>query len=107
MSADVISRGDVWWYDDPMRGPRPHLIMTRHQAISVLTDIIGVPATRTIRGIPTEVRLDRGDGMPSECALTLDNITTVRRIYLTSFITTLGPNRMHEVCAALNVAVAC
>ena len=38
----------------------------------MLRAVIGVPATRTIRDIPTEVRLGPADGMPDECALSLD-----------------------------------
>src|SRR3990172_4690000 len=40
--------------------------------------------TRTVRGIPTEVFLDRGDGMPDECALSLDDLTAVPKAWLTS-----------------------
>lgn len=64
-------------------------------------------ATRTIRRIPTEVYLDESDGMPAPCVLTLDNFTVVRKAALTRRITRLRPERMAEVCTALNVAVAC
>jgi len=47
--------------------PRPWLILTRDEAIEVLDKLLAVPATTTIRGIPTEVPLGREDGMPSEC----------------------------------------
>jgi len=35
--------------------------------------LIAVPITRTMRGIPTEVPLDRSDGMAVECVVTVDN----------------------------------
>jgi mRNA interferase MazF len=100
-------RGEVWWIEVPDAGRRPALVLTRPAAIPVLNRLLVVPATRTVRGIPTEVTLDEGDGMPSSCALTLDNLTVVSRASLGSRITTLTSERMTEVCTALGVAVAC
>ncbi|MEX2621627.1 MAG: type II toxin-antitoxin system PemK/MazF family toxin [Egibacteraceae bacterium] len=103
----MVAHGEVWWYEHPDRNPRPHLILTRDAAITVLHQLLAVPATRTVRGIPTEVPLDESDGMPAPCALTLDNATLVRTAFLTRRITDLGPERMREVCHALAVATAC
>jgi len=69
--------------------------------------VLAVPATRTVRGIPTEVELSREDGMPSACCLTLDNVSPIRAALCTEMITRLTPQRMAEVCAALAVATAC
>jgi mRNA interferase MazF len=73
----------------------------------VLLQVLAVPATTTVRGIPTEVQLDRSDGMPSSCCLTLDNVTPIRAALCTELITRLSAQRMSEVCAALAVATAC
>jgi len=100
----VVSRGEVWWYERPHREPRPQLILTRQAAIAVLHEVLAVPATRTVRGIPTEVALDELDGMPSSCCLTLDNVALVRPALCTRRITTLSPQRMREVCLALAAA---
>ena len=102
-----MSRGEIWWYEPPDRNPRPYLVMTRDEAIPVLAHLVAVPATRTIRGIPTEIPLDRSDGMPIECVLTVDNVGTVRRAFLTRRITALAPDRMRIVCEALAFAIAC
>ena len=72
-----MNRGEVWWVEQPDAGRRPACILTRQAAIPVLRQVVVVPATRKIRGIPTEVRLGREDGMPAECALAFDNLTTV------------------------------
>lgn len=82
-------------------------MLTRTVAITVLNRVVVVPATRTVRGIPTEVALDRGDGMPEACALSMDNVTVVAKGALRSLICMLGPDRMQAVCAALRVAVDC
>jgi mRNA interferase MazF len=102
-----IARGEVWWYEHPETGRRPHLILTRNTAISVLNQVLGVPTTRTRRGIPTEVALDESDGMPQPCVLTVDNVGLVRTALLIERIATLGPDRMDEVCRALAYATGC
>ena len=103
----VVSRGEVWWYEDPVQGRRPHLVLTRSEATPVLNQVLGVPLTSTIRGIPTEVELDRSDGLPGPCVVTLDNLNLIRPAFCTERITTLGPERMDQVCEALRAAVAC
>lgn len=105
MSA--VSRGDVWWYEPPHEGRRPYVIVHRDAAIPVLNQVLAVPITRTRRGLPTEVDLDRSDGMPESCVATLDNFRQVEPAYLSRRITVLGPERMAEVCAALHIAVGC
>jgi len=97
----------VWWYEDPRAGRRPFAILTRDEAIPVLNQLLAAPATRTIRGMPTEVRLGPEDGMPHECVLSLDNVTLVRRDLCTSLVTRLGEEVMARVCEAVGHAMAC
>ena len=73
----------------------------------MLTALLAVPATRTIRQIPTEVALDRDDGMPEECALSLDNLTLVPKELFRNRITRLSVDRMRDVCRALTLASGC
>lgn len=103
----MVNRGEVWWVEHPEVGRRPHLVLTRQSAIPVLHAYIAVAATRTIRGIPTEVRLGSSDGMPEDCALSLDNIAVVPHGYFTERITRLGPDRLSQVCSALATATGC
>jgi len=102
-----VRRGEVWWYEHPLAGRRPYLILTRDEAIPVLHQVLAVPATRTVREIPTEVVVDRGDGMPVACCLTLDNLTVIRPALCVERITRLSAERMREVCAALALATGC
>lgn len=103
----MVARGEVWWHEHPDESRRPYLVLHRDAAIPVLNQLLAVPATRTRRGIPTEVDLDESDGMPLPCVLTLDNLRLVRPVHLTRRITTLGPERMHQVCQALHAALDC
>jgi mRNA interferase MazF len=103
----MVNRGEVWWVEDPAAGRRPHLVLTRQTAIPVLNAYLAVPATRTIRGIPTEVRLGADDGMPQDCVLSLDNVAVIPKSFFVDRITRLGTNRLSEVCSALAIAAGC
>lgn len=83
------------------------LILTRDEAVGHLNKLVVAPATGTIRGIASEVQIGPKDGMPRDSAISLDNTTVVRKGLLTRRITQLGPERMSEVCRALNAAVNC
>lgn len=102
-----MNRGEVWWVEHPAAGRRPACVLTRQAAIPVLSAVLVAPATRTVRGIPTEVTLTRQDGMPDDCALSFDNLTTVPKALLTARITSLPDARLSELCDALRVATGC
>lgn len=102
-----MKRAEVYWYEHPRAGRRPYLILTRTAVVAVLSQVLAVPATRTIRHIPTEVMLDEDDGMPSPCVLSLDNVGLIRPSLCTSLITTLGSEKMAAVCDALVAATGC
>jgi mRNA interferase MazF len=103
----VVNRGEVWWVEHPDAGRRPACVLTRQAAIPVLNSVLVAPATRTVRGIPTEVTLTREDGMPEDCALSLDKLTTVPKALLTTLITTLPQATLSELCRALRAATGC
>lgn len=95
------------WHEPPDAKRRPVLILSRDETIDVVYDLIVCPATGTIRGLDTEVELGPGDGMPRSCVLNLANTSSAERAMLTDRITALGPEKMSEVCRALNVATSC
>ncbi len=100
-------RGEIWWGEVEGVGRRPFLVLTRSAAIPVLHSVLAAPVTRTIRGIPTELRLGADDGMPTECAASFDNVRVVPKSHLVERQCTLGPTRLSEACAALRTAVDC
>jgi mRNA interferase MazF len=103
----VVNRGEVWWVEHPEAGRRPACVITRPAAIPVLNAVLVAPATRTVRHIPTEVPLTRADGMPDDCVLSFDNLTTVPKSLLTTRITSVPEARLGELCDALRVATGC
>ena len=103
----MVARGEVWWYEDPAAKRRPVLILTRDEALQSLTQVLAVPLTTTIRGIPTEVELGRSDEMPRSCVASLDNLQPILAEFCTTKITKLEADRMSEVCEALSAATTC
>ena len=101
-----MKRGDIRWYAfEPPDKRRPVLILTRDSAISVLNTVTVAPITSTMRGIPTEVFLDRSDGMPSDCAVNLDHIQTIPKSKVGPLLTTLSNQRLAEVQQAVDFAL--
>ena len=98
-------RGEVRWYNyRPPDKRRPVLVLTRSEIIGHLNEIIVVPATRTIRGLRTEVLLTPDDGMPVVCALNFDHIALAQRSRFGATLTTLKKERWAEIRAALLIA---
>lgn len=100
-------QGDVWWGESPDTKGRPYLVLTRSQAIPVLATVVVAPVTRTIRGIPTEVRLGAGEGLPAESVASLDALLTFPKSMLVRRMGSLGSGRRHELCSALAASTDC
>lgn len=103
----MVARGEVAWLELEQEGRRPVVILTRDEALARLRNVVVALVTRTIRGIDTEVQLGPADGMPVECAVSLDNLRTVPKALLTESITKLDPERMDAVCRALARSTSC
>ena len=82
-------------------------MLTRDSAIAYLSTVTVAPITTTIRGVPSEVALNEGDGMKRACAVNLHNAITVSQERLGKRVGRLSSLRMNEVCAALRFAVGC
>lgn len=100
-------RGEVWWGEEPQRGRRPYLVLTRNAVIGELSEILVAVVTRTMRRIPTQVEIDKSDGMREPCAVNLDDMLMMPLSQLTERQAELSPERMAEVCAALDAATEC
>ncbi len=103
----MVARGEVVWLELELEGRRPVVVLTRDTALPALRNVVVALVTRTIRGIETEVQIGPDDGMPVECAVSLDNLSTVPQALLTESITRLSPLRMDEICRALSQATSC
>ena len=100
-----MNRGEIRWYTfRPPDKRRPVLILTRSEVVDQLNEIIVAPATRTIRGLATEVVLSPEDGMPLLCALNFDHVSLAQRDRIGSALCSLPESRWPEVRRALLVA---
>lgn len=62
----------------------------------------------TIRGLPSEVLLEPGDDpVPLRSAINLDSVESVSVAILVERLGRVAEDRMHQICAALAVAVDC
>src|SRR4051794_2526681 len=103
--VSVPRQGEIWWAETEDKR-RPVLVVTRTEAVAVLTAIVVAPVTRTIRTIPTEIALGANEGLSVDCVASFDNLQRVRRSALTQRVGTLGPRR-EQVCHALAALADC
>jgi mRNA interferase MazF len=102
-----MRRGDVRWYkfEKPDKS-RPVVVLTRNSIIPHIGEVTIAPVTSTVRDIPSEVLLDKVDGVPRECAVNCDHMQTVAKAKIGSLITALSPARMREIRDAIAFALA-
>ena len=104
--VNVPQQGEIWWAEAEDKR-RPVLVVTRNEAISVLSSIVVAPVTRTVRNIPTEVALGAEHGLSSVCAASFDNLQPIRRALLTSRVGRLGVDELEEICRAIRALADC
>lgn len=106
--AQRLNRGDVpLCIFEPTDKERAVLILTRDSALGHLTRVTVAPISSTVRGVPSEVILDIGDGMKGQCAVNLHNVVTLSQQRIGKRVASLGVQRMQEVCRALGFALGC
>ena len=100
-----MHRGEVWDARLPSGGDHPVVIVTRDVAIPVLTSVVGVVVSSTIRGHRAEVELNADEGLTHACAANCDNMVTVRKRHLRTRLGTLGPAKLRQLDVALRLAL--
>lgn len=102
------AHGELWWCELPEVGRRPVVVLSRDAAIPRLRRALVAPCTTTIRSLPSEVVLEPvEDPVPLRSAVNLDSVESVSLGMLVERLGRLSDARMGEICAALEVAVAC
>ena len=99
-------QGEVWWAEAEDKR-RPVLVVTRSEAVPVLSWIVVAPVTRTARNIPTEVALGPLEGLSVESVASFDNLQPIRRSFLTRRAGGLGHHRRGDICRALAALADC
>lgn len=103
----MVARGELWWGEAPDEKGRPFLVLSRDAAIEVMARVLVAPVTTRVRGIPSEVALGRGEGLPRESAASLDNLQPFPKAMLVRRLGRLGAERMREICQAAGAAIDC
>ena len=79
----MVARNEIYWANlEPPAGRRPVCILTRSRVIAVRSSVTVAPITRRVRGIPSEVEVDRGEGLAHGGVINCDNVLTVPKAAL-------------------------
>jgi mRNA interferase MazF len=104
----LLARGEVWWCEIPEVGRRPVVVLSRDAAVPRLRRAPVGPCTTTIRGLPSEVRLEATeDPVPRISVVNLDSVESVSVGTLVERLGRVSDDRMRQICNALAIAVAC
>ena len=101
-----MKRGEIWWAELPKpAGRRPVILLSRDEAYEVRRLVTVAPVTTRVREIPVEVALSPKDGMPRECVINLDTVTTIPKDALRERLTVLSRAKVTAVEGALKFAL--
>jgi mRNA interferase MazF len=100
----VIARGDVW---DADLGStvRPLVVVTRESVVPVLSRLVCVAITKTVRGHPAEVELRRSHGVDGPSVANCDWVLTISKDRLVRRRGGLDPIAVRRLNAALVLAL--
>ncbi len=102
----MIYRGDVYDADFPLAGTHPAVVVTREQAIPVLSAVTVVLVTSTVRGHPAEVPLDGTHlDLHEHSVLNCDDLATLPKRLLTRYRGHLSPLQLVALDRALSIAL--
>lgn len=103
----MVAQGDIWLMETPNHKRRPVLVVTRDEAIPVLSNVVVAPVTSTIRTIPTCIPVGREQGIDHDSVATFDNLAVVPKSVLTTRLGQLGVGGRQRICAALASLADC
>jgi mRNA interferase MazF len=81
------------------------VVLTRNRAIPLLANITVAAVTRTVRGLPTEVAVGKGEGLSGDAVVNCDNLFTVPKQALRNRRGELGPEQVDRLRLALMTAL--
>lgn len=106
--AERLARGQIWLLHlSPPDKRRPVLVLSRPSLLKLLHTVTVAAVTSTLRGAPTEVELGVEEGLKQTSCVNLCNLFTVQQDQLKTFVGTVRPDKMSQVCQALAIACGC
>lgn len=101
----MIHRGDVYDAELPVSGRRPAVVVTRQEAIPVLSSITVASITTVIRGHPAEVALSAEAGVIEGSVVNCNDLATIPKSRLMHYRGRLGAGESRELDLALKLAL--
>ena len=102
-----MRRGEIWWADLPSPvGRRPVVLVSRDEAYAVLSGVTVAEVTTTVRGIRSEVKLGRSEGLRRASVTNTDNLHTVPKSILSARVGALRHEKLDELGRALAYSLA-
>jgi mRNA interferase MazF len=81
------------------------VIVTRDVAIPFLANITVAGVTGTVRGLPTEVPVGKGQGLEGDCVVNCDNLFTIPKSAIGRRRGELDPESLARLREALLIAL--
>lgn len=101
-----MTRGEVWWAElEGDAGFRPVVIVSSADSLARRHNVTIAEVTRSLRGLPSEVRLSTADGLPVNCAINADHLHTIPKDRFRRRIAALSDERIFSLDAALRHAL--
>lgn len=93
-----MNRGDVWMIDLGGRiGRRPVLVLTRQKVLEFVKKVTVAEITTRGKGYPTEIDIDHKANLPKPSFVQADNLHTVPKQRLETYLGTLDADTLREV----------
>lgn len=102
-----MSQAELWLMETPNNKQRPVLVITRHDVILFLSNVVVAPVTSTIRNIPTCIAVGPAEGIDHDSVASFDHLAVVPKSVLTRRLGALGPDGRRKICAALSAMADC
>ncbi len=99
-----MNRGEIWWADLHPK-PRPVVLVSRGSHLLARDSVMVAPLTRRGRGLLTEVRLGRGDGLRLPCVADAATLHTIDKSRLLRRVAALSSSSLAALDDALRFAL--
>jgi mRNA interferase MazF len=99
----ATEHGELWWAHSDK--PRPVVVVGRDDVRGARARTTVAPVTRTVRGLASEVELDRRDGLPLPCVASCDELGTIPKSKLIRRIGRLSEAKLLELADALRFSL--
>lgn len=83
---------------------QPVLLLTREEVRAVRAQVTVAPITSTMRGLRSEVRVGRHNGLDHDSVVNVDSVVTIPRDRLVRLIGALSEKQEHELTRAVHEA---